>query len=221
MRLLLFAGFLGSGKTSLILTLARRLSETGRSSCIIVNEVGEIGIDGRVLAEGGLEVFEITAGCICCQVGVDLVRTLERVDAGYRPDLVIIEASGVATPAGVLDALRYFSAPWSARCVSLLDPTRLEMLLEVVEPLLDGQITAADEIVVTKADLCNDGELAFACAAAARYAPGTPVVELSLLDAAATAAYVEGLIEGCALPAAGPDRPAAAAPAATARVDAP
>ena len=98
MRLLLFAGFLGSGKTTLIISIARQATEAGRRLCVIVNEIGEVGIDGEVLRVGDLEVKEITAGCICCQIGVDLVRTLRELEEGFRPDLVIIEASGIATP---------------------------------------------------------------------------------------------------------------------------
>ncbi len=66
MRLLLFAGFLGSGKTTLILALARRIAVCGIRSCVIVNEVGEVGTDGEVLRMGDLEVKELTAACICC-----------------------------------------------------------------------------------------------------------------------------------------------------------
>ena len=60
-----------------ILALAKRLAAAGRSTAIIVNEVGEIGIDQSVMRDSGLEVFEITSGCICCQIGADLVRTLQ------------------------------------------------------------------------------------------------------------------------------------------------
>ena len=142
MELLLFTGFLGSGKTTVILALAKRLAAAGRPTAIIVNEVGEIGIDQSVLRDGGLEVFEITSGCICCQIGADLVRTLQTLQDGYHPSLVIVEASGVATPRGVLENLRYFKGDLEqVRTVSLVDPTRLEMLLEVLTPLIESQIS--------------------------------------------------------------------------------
>ena len=110
-RILLFTGFLGSGKTTLILAVARVLAEMGRRTCIIVNEIGDVGIDGEVLRLGGLDVREITAGCICCQMGVDLIRTLQEIVERVVPDLVMIEASGMATPAGVIQSLdRYLAA---------------------------------------------------------------------------------------------------------------
>jgi len=191
MEILLFSGFLGSGKTTLILALARRVSELHRSACVIVNEVGEISIDGGVLADGGLEVYELCAGCICCQIGVDLVRTLEEVESRYHPDLVIIEASGVATPGGVLAALSYFeAAPTSVCCVSLVDPTRLSALLDVMQPLVESQVREADEIVISKIDASTADELTLARAAVTRLAPTTPTWELDVTDPASVETYI-------------------------------
>ena len=68
-------------------------------------------MDQAVLRDDGLTVYEITAGCICCQLGVDLVKTLELLVEQERPQTVIVEASGVATPDGVLDALSYYRGP--------------------------------------------------------------------------------------------------------------
>lgn len=154
MRLLLFTGFLGSGKTTLILAVAKQAAQSGLRICIIVNEVGEVGIDGEVLRVGDLEVREITAGCICCQIGVDLVRTLRELEEHLQPDLVIIEASGIATPAGVLDALQYYPARsvTSIETITVVDPTRFEALYEVLTPLIEAQIAGADRVVITKSD---------------------------------------------------------------------
>jgi G3E family GTPase len=154
MRLLLFTGFLGSGKTTLILTVAKQAASSGLRICIIVNEVGEVGIDGEVLRIGDLEVREITAGCICCQIGVDLVQTLRELEEHLQPDLVIIEASGIATPAGVLDTLRYYpvESVTSIETITVVDPTRFEALYEVLTPLIEAQIAGADRVVITKCD---------------------------------------------------------------------
>jgi G3E family GTPase len=161
MRLLIFCGFLGSGKTTLILALARLLAAGGRRTCIVVNEVGEVGIDQQVMSDSGLSVREITSGCICCQLGSDLVATLEEVRKRFDPSVIIVEASGVATPAGILDALaRYRSSPFAERrLVTLVDPTRLHVLWEIMTPLMEEQISPADDIVLTKLDLATEDEL--------------------------------------------------------------
>jgi G3E family GTPase len=190
-QIYLICGFLGSGKTTLVLELGKRLAELGRPTCIIVNEVGEIGIDGKVLADGGLEVYELTAGCVCCQIGVDLVRTLEQVSSRYAPAVAIVEASGIAAPAGIIETLVYFRAvPFTTRCITLVDPIRLEMLLAVMEPLIESQIADADEIIITKVDAATAGELA------ARLAPARPVSEISVADPGTYASLIERLAAG-------------------------
>jgi G3E family GTPase len=177
MRLLLFAGFLGSGKTTLIISVARQAAEAGRRLCVIVNEIGEVGIDGEVLRVGDLEVKEITAGCICCQIGVDLVRTLRELEQEFRPDLVIIEASGIATPAGVIEALEYYPAKnvTGIETVTVIDPTRFEALHEVLTPLIEAQIAGADRLVITRADAATPAELKETTKAVRLLAPGVPV----------------------------------------------
>lgn len=154
MRLLVFSGFLGSGKTTLITTLAKHLAAAGQRTCFIVNEVGELGIDQQVMRDGGLDVREITAGCICCQLGAELVATLQEVDERLDPSVVIVEASGVATPAGILDAMkRYRGRPFAEqRLITIVDPTRFQLLWEMMTPLLEAQIVQADEIVMSKLD---------------------------------------------------------------------
>ena len=191
MDLLCFSGFLGSGKTTLILALARELAARGTQTAFIVNEIGEVGVDQQVMRDGGLEVYEITAGCICCQLGVDLVKTLELLVDQRRPHTVIVEASGVATPEGVLDALSYYRGPAFAaiRSVGVLDPTRLEALIDVMTPLIESQVAGVDEIVITKIDEATPPEVALAREVAARLNPGAPVRTLSALDAAALTAF--------------------------------
>jgi G3E family GTPase len=176
MRLLLFAGFLGSGKTTLILALGRQVAFRDARVAVIVNEVGEVGIDGDVLRMGDLQVKEITAGCICCQIGVDLVRTLWELEELFRPDLVIIEASGIATPAGVLDALQRYPAQTvtSIETITVVDPLRFEALYEVLTPLIESQIIGADRVVVMKADQGTPEEVEAALRTVAALAPAAP-----------------------------------------------
>ncbi|MCL5952374.1 MAG: cobalamin biosynthesis protein CobW, partial [Chloroflexi bacterium] len=81
MHLLLFAGFLGSGKTSLIIPLAKAVVKSERRAAIVVNEIGEIGIDNQLMRQLDLNVWELVAGCICCTLSADLVTTLQKLDA--------------------------------------------------------------------------------------------------------------------------------------------
>ena len=136
-----------------------------------------MGIDGEVLRLGDMEVVEITGGCICCQIGVDLVRALRDLEREFRPDLVIVEASGIATPEGVLDSIRRYPPETleSLLTVTVVDPTRFEALYDVLTPLIEGQLTGADCVVVTKAGEAAAEEIERATSAAASLAPAAPV----------------------------------------------
>ncbi len=181
MILLVFVGFLGSGKTTLILDLARQLAADGRRTCIIVNEVGEIGIDQQVLGESGMPVRELVAGCICCQITVDLITTLQEVAAAFAPDIVLIEASGVAAPPAILEALSYYPGePLAAvHTVTVVDPTRFEALHEVLQPLIESQIATADRIVITKIDEAGVAQVAETERTVRRLNTGAPVDQVS------------------------------------------
>ncbi|MCE5254961.1 MAG: cobalamin biosynthesis protein P47K [Actinomycetia bacterium] len=196
MDVLLFAGFLGSGKTTLILSLARRAAASGSRICVIVNEIGEVGIDGEALRMGDLEVRELTAGCICCQIGPDLVRTLRNLEERYQPGLVIIEASGVATPGGVLEALHHYpvKSVTGIQTVTVVDSTRFVALREVLTPLIEAQIRGADLIVVTKVDEATGAEVEAAKKAVELLAPGIPVFAVDATDDATLAVLAAGLI---------------------------
>ncbi len=90
-------GALGSGKTTLVNHLIRH---GGRRLAVIVNEFGQIGIDGALIDSGREELIELSSGCICCVVRGDLIRTLRRLDVAA--DAVVIETTGLADPGPVI-----------------------------------------------------------------------------------------------------------------------
>jgi len=182
MRLLLVTGFLGSGKTTLILSLAEAAGRAGQRAAIIVNEIGEVGIDNQLMRQLDLDVWELFNGCICCTLTADLVTTLQKLDAGYAPDLVIVEPSGAADPKNLLNALPYYRGRplESIRWVTVLDPLRLPMLLEVLEPLITAGICQADVLILSKIDLATTEELADAVAATRGINARAPLYPLAL-----------------------------------------
>lgn len=184
MHLLLVTGFLGSGKTTLILGLARAAQARGRRAAMIVNEIGEIGIDNQLMRQLALNVWELFNGCICCTLTADLVSTLQTLDADYDVDVVVVEPSGAADPRNVLTALPYYRGRplESVRWVTVLDPLRLPMLLEVLEPLITAGIRQGDCLVISKADLATAEELADATAATRAINDRAPLFCLTLGD---------------------------------------
>src|SRR3990172_996849 len=181
MRLLLFSGFLGSGKTTLVIKLAQFAVEQGKKVAILVNEIGEVGIDNQLMRQLDMNVWELLNGCICCTLSADLVATLQQLDSDYSPDLVIIEPSGAADPKSILTALPYYKGTplESMQTVSVLDPLRLEMLIEVMTPLIVSQIQHADLVLVSKCDQAKPGEIEYAHQVAKEHNPNAKVMDFT------------------------------------------
>jgi len=144
-------GFLGSGKT----TLLRRLLEqgTGERVAVVVNEFGEIGIDGLVV--GGLgfgeRMVELSSGCICCQLDtVHFEIALDELCDDVDPDRIVIETSGVAQPGTLARRLADLGRPLGS-VITVADTVNLDHVL--AEPIGRGQIAAADFLVLSKLDL--------------------------------------------------------------------
>ncbi len=100
----IFSGFLGAGKTTLIKKLIEEAYK-GEKIVLIENEFGEIGIDGGFLKEAGVQINEMNSGCICCSLVGDFSQALKQVIDEYSPDRIIIEPSGVGKLSDVIKAV--------------------------------------------------------------------------------------------------------------------
>lgn len=151
MKVLIFTGFLGSGKTSMILSFARFLKKQNQSAAFIVNEAGNLCLDSKVIGENGSRVEEVFSGCICCQLPTDFIKALKNISAEEDVDVVILEASGVADPSRLLDLLSRYGYPGSP-ILQIVDLARLMMLYEAT-PLLGNGLKTASLILGNKKDL--------------------------------------------------------------------
>jgi G3E family GTPase len=160
----LLTGFLGSGKTTLLNAWLRTTDLAG--AAVIVNEFGEVGIDHALIAASSDNTIELSTGCLCCTVRGDLVDTLreltEKRSAGTVRafDRVVIETTGLADPAPVIQAL--MTVPVATRyrltqVVTTVDAVNGLATLAAHQEALK-QAAVADEIVVTKTDLAADGD---------------------------------------------------------------
>ncbi|BAM87780.1 putative cobalamin synthesis protein CobW [Bradyrhizobium oligotrophicum S58] len=154
-------GFLGSGKTSLLRDVLG--AETASDTAVIVNEAGEVGLDGVLLRESGddLPMAMLSNGCVCCQVGSDLAFTIDRLIMTPRPAglpplrRIILETSGLSMPGPVLRQLATLAEHrMRVAVIATYDLTRGLAVAEFEEAA--AQWAAAHRIVATKADLVPD-----------------------------------------------------------------
>jgi G3E family GTPase len=155
MDMLVVSGFLGSGKTTMILaTIGKYIEATKKKVVIIVNDFGKIGIDGAVMKKYGLDVQDMPSGCICCTLGTDFLETVNSVASNFKPDLILVEPTGIADPANIIETMKMYRGPKvdPIRIFVVVDAVRFPLILKALTVPLKNQLNAADLIVINKID---------------------------------------------------------------------
>ena len=192
--ILLITGFLGAGKTTLLNQVLQLPGIREREIALIINEFGATGVDGALVESGERPKFELNKGslfCIC--VKTDFIKTLDEIATRVRPELLIVEATGIAE---TRDLMAFVDEP------HLQDNFRIRANLCLVDaanftkvaPNLKaarGQVRWADGIVLNKTDLAATGELEKLRAVLAEMNPDAPVFETTY--GAIDDEFIEGL----------------------------
>lgn len=153
-------GYLGAGKTTL---LNRILSEKhDKNYAVIVNEFGEIGIDGALVVGADEDIFEMSNGCICCSVRGDLIETIDNLLKSERQiDNIIIETTGLADPAPVAQTFLQEEFVRSKTqldaILTVVDAKHITVELQASREAKE-QIAFADILLLNKVDLVDDVE---------------------------------------------------------------
>ena len=177
----LISGFLGTGKTTALKSLMAQ-KNPDEKWVIIVNEFGEIGIDGAVLSDNGIPVAEIAGGCLCCVAGPQMSNTVAKMLRDVAPDRLMIEASGLAHAASVIDELKTPPLDQSLEIgavFTVVDPRQFVTPDYAQQALYKDQIGVCDVLVASKTDLCSPEVLAeFREKAAKLFPPKALVAEV-------------------------------------------
>ncbi len=159
-EVILLSGFLGAGKTTLLKQILSWESDLS-GTVVIVNEFGEVGIDGALLKDTGSNVVELVSGCICCTLSSDLKQSLQKIHQDLKPKRIIIESSGVADPAAirfVLSGETFNRRMNLQRIITVLDAELWEAR-EAFGPLFFNQLEMADVILLNKIDLFDEDRI--------------------------------------------------------------
>ena len=163
----IISGFLGAGKTTLIKKL---LSEAfpGEKLVLIENEFGEISIDGGFLKESGVQISEMSSGCICCSLVGDFGKALKDVKAQFQPDRILIEPSGVGKLSDVVVAVQNTIAEVPDMVldsfVTVADGTKVKVYMKNFGEFYNNQIESAGTILLSRTQKMSQEKLEAAVA---------------------------------------------------------
>lgn len=158
--LIVLTGFLGAGKTTVLNRVLG--AQHHRRVAVLINELGRIDIDAGLIRSRAGDVLELTGGCVCHQIGVqrELWSALADVVHRSRPDVVVLETTGIAEPAAILRGLDDNPSPDEpvrvAAVVTVVDAEAGLRQLERHEEARD-QVVAADRILISKLDIAPTG----------------------------------------------------------------
>ena len=147
------SGFLGAGKTTLIKNLLAEAYQ-GEKLVLIENEFGEISVDGGFLKDTGVEISEMSSGCICCSLVGDFGRALQEVEERFHPDRILIEPSGVGKLSDVVVAVENTARDNPAlklnSFVTVADASKVRVYMKNFGEFYNNQIESAGTIILSR-----------------------------------------------------------------------
>ncbi|PNQ87796.1 CobW family GTP-binding protein [Paenibacillus polymyxa] len=164
--IVVLSGFLGSGKTTLLQHALAYYKEQGLKPAILMNELGDVNLDGSLVNDQA-PMKEMLSGCICCTIRGDLGVELMNLAEEYKPDVIIVECTGVANPMEIVDAVTdasIYSSMVLQFVITVVDARQfLDFSLGSERSksfrLMQDQLRCASKLIINKTDLLAAGEL--------------------------------------------------------------
>ncbi len=179
MKIHVVGGFLGSGKTTLLIRIAQRYVADGKKVTILVNEAGEIGVDGATINNNGLNSIQLQEGCICCTLSGTLQSTMRDIEREFDPDILIIEPTGLALPHKVRELIRGTVTEDEVNTIGICDAMRFDKLREKKEDFLRMQLQRSDVLWINKIDAVEFDKVFEVSSWLRSICPGVPIFMVS------------------------------------------
>jgi G3E family GTPase len=186
LEIVLIGGFLGSGKTTLLRRLLDWEIDQGTKPFVIMSEFGDLDIDSALIDDGQIEIRRLSGGCICCDMQLALTNALEEIAQSSPGAHLYLEATGVADPAGVVEAIAPVAKKGQivVRKVIVVYDASLGEALQEDQYLAQRQLLMADVILINRCDTVTPEELEIAAEGVAKIKPDVPTYRTSYCDIA-------------------------------------
>jgi G3E family GTPase len=184
LEIVLVGGFLGSGKTTLLKRLLDWEIAQGIKPVVIMNEFGQLDIDSSLIDSGQVDIRRLSGGCICCDMRLALTALLEELAEKSPGAHIFTETTGVADPAGVLEAIAPVAQKGkiTVRKVLLVYDASLGEALQEDQYTAQRQLLMADAILINRIDTVTPEEVEIAVEQVTQVKPGVPLFQTAYCD---------------------------------------
>ncbi len=163
-EMVLVTGFLGAGKTTMMLKLIDYFQRLGKRCAIIINEIGEEGIDNRKMRAMGYDVLDLFGGCVCCTLKVTLEATIHHLlNEAENIDVILFEPSGMGEASSMIDSIENCGYQRSEiiNCF-IVDPLRIALYQKRLNKLFLDGVGVADIVLISKMDVVVESDFRIA-----------------------------------------------------------
>lgn len=149
MKILIVSGFLGAGKTTLIKEMANK---TKRDFVILENEYGDVDIDSNMLKDEGMNIWELTEGCVCCSMKQDFATSILTIANTLDPEYLIVEPTGVAKLGNIIKNIKQieYERITLLKPITVIDGNAFDSFVASYDNIYIDQLTNASKIIISK-----------------------------------------------------------------------
>ena len=149
MQIHVLGGFLGSGKTTLLMRIANTYIRAGKKVAVLVNEMGDIGVDGATLMSEGYNTTELPDGCVCCSLSAELQVAIRNIRRDIQPEIMLIEPTGLAIPTKIVEGIDMIPelfpefGEYAVDIIGVVDPVRFRLFVTKKGKFMAEQLDVA------------------------------------------------------------------------------
>ncbi|MEI0539248.1 GTP-binding protein [Brachyspira pulli] len=149
MKILIVSGFLGAGKTTLIKEMANK---TKRDFVVMENEYGDVDIDSNMLKDEGMNIWELTEGCVCCSMKQDFATSILTIANSLDPEYLIVEPTGVAKLSNIINNIKQieYDRIVLLKPITIIDGNAFDSFVNSYDDIYVDQILNTSKIIISK-----------------------------------------------------------------------